>query len=1167
MTTASRRPAPFLCYALGIGVLGWSALLALWHASWETPPLFDVLMFVLLSACLKRLGVQVTKDVTHSLVGVVDLAALFTFGPAGGTLVAAISGGLCQIMQISRTTRLPRRAWIQAILYFLWGGGLNAMMMIVAGQIYAALSGPVPLREVSWGVLPAVLGASLTWFVLDHIGWAGAEWALHGRERALAFLRRILPYSLVVELIPLPFSVLMSTAYLSSSPPLFLLMVLVMLSAGWLLRKLMVSLAEERRHVRELSAIGDLSQALLKARLDMDERYALIHQHCAQVADASDFVLQVASSRDEGVTTLVPTAGGQMARVPTGRVGQSVWQHMEARPEPVLVQDFQSGTAPFQPLDTGQPVHSGVYVPLLMEQQLLGLLAVQSPDSYAYTPQDRDVLLLLASQAALGLHTAQLYQQEQERSSQLMAIAEVSRKVAAILDLDVLCRDTVQLVKETFGYYHVSLFTIDAARQQVTFQASSSPVIQQRGTQVSWEQGIIGRVAASGHTLLVNNVLADNRFLADAGLTETRAELAVPLKVEKRTLGVLDVQSNRPGAFDEEDVFLLQTLADQVAIAIEDKQLYRRQQELGWVSTALLQVAEAVAQFSTPDEILDSVVRLTPMLTGVQRCLIFLWSDEERAFSAVKTTGLPQAQAELLEAESFPEGALPLLDQVRMEGQVARCAPDEFLAFLPPPLFDGSRYGQITALPLRSKGEVLGVMVTDDQDDDESLAQYRQTMLTGIANQAAMALENARLYVAQREETWVSTALLQVANMISTNTDLDQTITTVVRLAPLLVGLKWCAILLWDKEREAFFGATAHGLPQAALASYTGQYYDPDEIPLLHRLLNSTQPLVVLDAWEDGLRSGPTVRLFGSDSITALPLRTRDHLLGALLAGHAEPGKALTGQRLSILLGIANQTALAIEASQFYQQTLRQERLQREMELAGEIQASFLPECCPKVEGWQFAVEWRAARGVGGDYYDFIPLGGNRVGLVIADVSDKGMGAALYMALSRTVMRIVAQETPNPAEALRRVNEILLQDSRSGMFVTLFYAVLDKDTGTFTYARAGHNPPLLVRAADGSLTPLMPPGIVLGVLEDAHFGQETVQLQSGDVVVMYTDGVIEAIDERNQEFSEERLQALLAQATHHTANSLVDLISAGVRVFTGERMQFDDLTLMVIKRE
>jgi sigma-B regulation protein RsbU (phosphoserine phosphatase) len=1167
MTTASRRPAPFLCYALGIGVLGWSALLALWRTSWEMPSPSDVLLFVLLSACLKRLGFQVTKDVTHSLVGVVDLAALFIFGPAGGTLVAAISGGLCQIMRVSRTTRTLGHPFIQGLFYFLWGGGLNATRMIVAGQVYAALRGPVPLREVSWQVLPAVFGASLTWFVLDHLGWTGAEWTLHGRERALAFLRRILPYSLMVELIPLPFSVLMSTAYLASTPPLFLFMVLVMLSAGWLLRKLMISLAEERRHVRDLSAIDKLSQALLRDHLNMDERYALIHQHCALVADASDFVLQVASSPGKGITTLVPTAGGQMERVPTERVGQSVWQRMETRPEPVLVHDFQSDAAPFQPLRTGQPVRSGVYVPLLMEQHLLGVLAVQSPDAYAFTEQDRDALLRLASQAALGLHTARLYQQEQERSSQLMAIAEVSRKVAAILDLDVLCRDTVQLVKETFGYYHVSLFTVDAARRQITFQAGSSPLIQQRGTRVLWEQGIIGHVAASGHTLLVNDVLADDRFLADAGLTETRAELAVPLKVENRTLGVLDVQSNRPGAFGEEDVFLLQTLADQIAIAIEDKQLYRRQQELGWVATALLQVAEAVAQSSTPDEILESVVRLTPMLTGVQHCLIFLWSDEEQAFTAVKTTGLPQEHARLLEAESFPQGTLPLLDQVRMEGQVVRCAPDEFLAFLPPPLFDSSHYGQITALPLRSKGEVLGVMVTDDQTDDEALAQHRQTMLTGIANQAAMALENARLYVAQREETWVSTALLQVANMISTNTDLDQTITTVVRLTPLLVGLKWCAILLWDDERQAFFGATAHGLPQAALASYAGQYYSPDQAPLLRRLLHSAQPLVVLDTEAEELAIGPTARLFGSDSVTALPLRTRYRLLGALLAGHTERGKALTGQRLSILLGIANQAALAIEASQFYQQTLHQERLQREMELAGEIQASFMPECCPEVEGWQFAVEWRAARGVGGDYYDFIPLDENRVGLVIADVSDKGVGAALYMALSRTVMRIVAQETPDPAEALRRANDILLQDSRAGMFVTLFYAVLEKDSGTFTYARAGHNPPLLVRAADGSMTPLMPPGIVLGVLEEAHFEQETTQLQPGDVVVMYTDGVVEAIDERNQEFGEKRLRALLSQAAHHTANSLVNLISAGVRVFTGERMQFDDLTLMVIKRE
>ena len=154
-----------------------------------------------------------------------------------------------------------------------------------------------------------------------------------------------------------------------------------------------------------------------------------------------------------------------------------------------------------------------------------------------------------------------------------------------------------------------------------------------------------------------------------------------------------------------------------------------------------------------------------------------------------------------------------------------------------------------------------------------------------------------------------------------------------------------------------------------------------------------------------------------------------------------------------------------------------------------------------------------------------------------------------------------------PTWTLLRANQILLEDSRSGMFVTVFYGVLDLDTGHFTYARAGHNPPLLVRAADGSVVELDPPGVVLGVLEDVELVEESLQLGPGDALVMFTDGVTEAINEEGRQFGEERLKELLVDTSGHGAGDLVDLIDAAVQAFAGECPQFDDFTLVVLKRE
>jgi phosphoserine phosphatase RsbU/P len=406
-----------------------------------------------------------------------------------------------------------------------------------------------------------------------------------------------------------------------------------------------------------------------------------------------------------------------------------------------------------------------------------------------------------------------------------------------------------------------------------------------------------------------------------------------------------------------------------------------------------------------------------------------------------------------------------------------------------------------------------------------------------------------------------------VANMISSNRDQDAIIAAVVRMTPLLVGVSWCGVLLWDEERQALFGVRAHGLSASTSALFEGHYFSPAEAPWLERARAGTEALSTLCADLRAMLPLALADSVGTDSLTALPLRAHARSLGVLLTGSQRECQATSDRRLSLLEGIAKQTSVALEAAQLYEQTVQQERLRREIELARSIQESFLPDRCPQIPGWQLVSEWRAARGVGGDYYDFIPLDAQHLGLVIADVADKGVAAALYMALTRTVMRASALETSSPAETLRRVNRLLMDDARSGMFVSMFYAILNLEDGRLIYARAGHNPPLLVRALEHTITPLIPAGIVLGIVADPELAEEELTLAPGDSLAMYTDGVIEAVNDGDEQFGEERLRELLATASGEAAESIVDKIAAAVRCFAGERPQFDDFTLMVLKRE
>ena len=220
--------------------------------------------------------------------------------------------------------------------------------------------------------------------------------------------------------------------------------------------------------------------------------------------------------------------------------------------------------------------------------------------------------------------------------------------------------------------------------------------------------------------------------------------------------------------------------------------------------------------------------------------------------------------------------------------------------------------------------------------------------------------------------------------------------------------------------------------------------------------------------------------------------------------------------------------------------------------------------------GWEISADWYAAREVGGDFYDFIALDEEHLALVIADVSDKGMPAALFMSLCRTLMRASAVQTRSPAAVLQRVNELILSESRSEMLLTAFYGVLNWRSGTFTYANAGHPPPILwcqACAADPQLHTLAAKGIILGVMQPIQLEERQVTLTPGDILILYTDGVTEPIDSAGEEFGEERLAGIIASRRNQPCSDIVRQIRAAVWDFAGQQSQFDDYTLVGIKRK
>jgi len=245
-------------------------------------------------------------------------------------------------------------------------------------------------------------------------------------------------------------------------------------------------------------------------------------------------------------------------------------------------------------------------------------------------------------------------------------------------------------------------------------------------------------------------------------------------------------------------------------------------------------------------------------------------------------------------------------------------------------------------------------------------------------------------------------------------------------------------------------------------------------------------------------------------------------------------------------------------------------RSSAELQIAAEIQQSFLPEIIPQITGFDIAAKSVMAKEVGGDFFDvipfeIIPLEKGTLGIIIADVSGKGVPAALFMALSRIVVRVNALWHRDPARAIFDANNIIAQDSKAGMFVTLFYGILSEKDQTLTYVNAGHNPPVVYRSSDGSIEELMPTGIVLGAVERREFFSRTLDIRTGDIIVMYTDGITESINAREEMFGEERLHSIIRMHARLPAQEILKKILESVQQFTGDMPQFDDITLMVVK--
>lgn len=334
---------------------------------------------------------------------------------------------------------------------------------------------------------------------------------------------------------------------------------------------------------------------------------------------------------------------------------------------------------------------------------------------------------------------------------------------------------------------------------------------------------------------------------------------------------------------------------------------------------------------------------------------------------------------------------------------------------------------------------------------------------------------------------------------------------------------------------------------------------------IVSQVVKTRTPLLTNNAMFDNRYTpGQSIIMRGLRAILCAPMLVKDRLVGVVYVDTSMRSGNFSEADRDLLSAVAGQAGIAIENARLYRVAVEKGRIERELQMGREMQRALMPQTMPVFAGYDLAATWQAAREMAGDFYDAFLLNEERLGVVIADVSDKGAAAALFMAVSRSFIRSYAHAGLSPVETLRATNDLILDDADSGMFVTVYHSIF-KRNGECYNVNAGHNPPLYYQHTTKEMSFMPRGGRAIGWFADNPIQETLLHLNPGDMLVYYTDGLTEAEDVHGHFYGEERLKKTVMACVEQSAVHVRDYIVQDVERFCGNAPLFDDLTLLIVR--
>lgn len=826
--------------------------------------------------------------------------------------------------------------------------------------------------------------------------------------------------------------------------------------------------------------------------------------------------------------------------------------------------------------------NSELVVPLVYGNQILGVLDVQSHKINAFGPEDIELLETLSAHIAIAINNANMYRSEVWRRQGAESLRDIALLLAENVDLEVLYQNVFKKMQILLPSTIASIWLFEAVEngkkptklELVSSRISSKSIKKPKDISVDIADVWFAEALQNDKASIRLTGDKNDPFFQRGYLDGNFSAIAAPLSTGGKQLGVLLLHENSFGRYGNEALNITASFAGYTAIAIENKRLGEESVDQAWVSTILLQVALATQTLTKIPELIETIGQLTLALIGGRMGGILLPQMGDSGFTIPTVYGkVSSVQRDRLNRAVFHEAIF----SISLFDDIERAIPASEFSEKIQKLFNLRANETVLLFPLVAHQETLGILIhiikndtleSYHTDPQRLLGKQRFTILRGIAQQTAINLQNIRLVNERQEESYIANVLLQTSNYFVSSGNLSQALDLLCESLYSFIGAEDVLILERADDGSCFVRSLMSvRLNRAQEESLLGKKYPRQVFDGLFQDNQQSLPLEKPYAWYQQLRlDNKRGNYPGTSNLSTLitPLVMPGEDYGLLIITISDLKEK--DHRKKLLLEIADQIASAVQNNHLqYVQNL-QTLIEREFQLARQIQKTFLPEKLPTIPGYDLAVQWQTARDVGGDFYDVFEVKPGFTGLVIADVSDKGLPASLYMTVSRTLIRAIALEAISPALTLERVNHLLQLDSTQGFFVTVFYGVLEQVTGKMDYCIAGHNPPYFLDFSKREVSPFPRGGIALGAMDPIHLKNQSLQFQPGDACAMFTDGITETFNPHGMPYGNLRFERSLAKGFDANAQELLEIVERDVEAFRDGAPTSDDTTFLVIKR-